>query len=75
MGLDVAGWKDVKLTGISVARQKERGTFVIEEFSNLLAEFYMASIRTTVDVSTSIRIIYAAVMSNLFQTCLTSLTE
>ncbi len=40
VGLDVAGWKDVKLTGISVARQKERGTFVIEEFSNLLAEFY-----------------------------------
>ena len=40
VGLDLVGWSDVKLIGISVARQKERGTQVIEDFANLLAEHY-----------------------------------
>lgn len=34
------GWSDVRLIGISVARQKERGTAVIEEFANMLAKHY-----------------------------------
>ena len=37
VGLDRVGWRDVKVVGISVARQKERGTKVIEEFANKLA--------------------------------------
>lgn len=40
VGLDVAGWGDVKVTGISVARQKERGTEVIEDFADMLAGHY-----------------------------------
>ena len=40
VGLDLVGWSDVKLIGISVARLKERGTEVIEEFSNILAKHY-----------------------------------
>lgn len=40
VGLDLAGWSDVKLIGISVARQKERGTRVIEDFANELAARY-----------------------------------
>lgn len=40
VGLDLVGWSDVKLIGISVARQKERGTQVIEDFANLLADHY-----------------------------------
>jgi len=40
VGLDLVGWTDVKLVGISVARQKERGTQVIEDFANMLAEYY-----------------------------------
>lgn len=40
VGLELVGWNDVKLIGISVARQKERGTQVIEDFANLLAEYY-----------------------------------
>ncbi|MCM1141800.1 MAG: GNAT family N-acetyltransferase [Muribaculum sp.] len=40
VGLDLVGWSDVKLIGISVARQKERGTQVIEEFANELASYY-----------------------------------
>lgn len=40
VGLDLVGWSDVKLIGISVARQKERGTQVIEDFANELAEHY-----------------------------------
>lgn len=39
VGLDMVGWGDVKLTGISVARQKERGTEVIVDFANKLAWF------------------------------------
>lgn len=37
VGLDAVGWSDVKVTGISVARQHERGVQVIEEFANRLA--------------------------------------
>lgn len=40
VGLDLVGWSDVKLIGISVARQKERGTQVIEEFANMLSDYY-----------------------------------
>lgn len=40
VGLDLVGWSDVKLIGISVARQKERGTQVIEDFANELAAHY-----------------------------------
>ena len=40
VGLDLVGWSDVKLIGISVARQKERGSQVIEEFANMLASHY-----------------------------------
>lgn len=40
VGLDIVGWSDVKCIGISVARQKERGTQVIAEFANILANHY-----------------------------------
>lgn len=45
VGLNRVGWNDVKCVGISVARQKERGTQVIEEFANMLAEHYGMSER------------------------------
>lgn len=40
VGFDIVGWSDVKCIGISVARQKERGTQVVAEFANMLAEHY-----------------------------------
>jgi len=40
VGLDLVGWNDVMCIGISVARQKERGTQVIAEFANMLAAHY-----------------------------------
>lgn len=40
VGLDLVGWSDIKLVGISVARQKERGTQVIVDFANELAAHY-----------------------------------
>lgn len=40
VGLDRAGWEDVKCVGISVARKYERGRQVIAEFANMLAEYY-----------------------------------
>ena len=40
VGLDLAGWHDVKLTGISVARQQERGKQVIVDCANGLAKHY-----------------------------------
>lgn len=40
VGLDKVGWSDVKLVGISVARQQQRGREVIVEFANMLAEHY-----------------------------------
>lgn len=40
VGLNLVGWSDVKLIGISVARKKERGTRVIEDFANELAAHY-----------------------------------
>ncbi len=40
VGCDVAGWSDVKVVGISVARQQERGKQAIVEFANMLAEHY-----------------------------------
>ena len=40
VGLEKVGWPDVKVVGISVARQYERGCRVINEFANILAEHY-----------------------------------
>lgn len=40
VGLDRVGWNDVKVVGISVARQYERGRQVIADFSNELAAYY-----------------------------------
>lgn len=45
VGLDKVGWHDVKVVGISVARQYERGRQVIAEFANMLAEHYYMSER------------------------------
>lgn len=38
VGLESVGWGDVKVIGISVARQQERGKQVVTEFANKLAE-------------------------------------
>ena len=40
VGCDLVGWNDVKVIGISVARQYERGKQVIAEFANMLGEYY-----------------------------------
>lgn len=40
VGLDKVGWNGVKLVGISVARQQQRGREVVVEFANMLAEHY-----------------------------------
>lgn len=40
VGLDKVGWTDVKLVGISVARQQQRGREVLVGFANMLAEHY-----------------------------------
>lgn len=40
VGLEKVGWSDVKVVGISVARQQERGKQVIAEFANMLGEHY-----------------------------------
>lgn len=40
VGLDQVGWGDVKVIGISVARQYERGKQVITDFANMLADYY-----------------------------------
>lgn len=40
VGLDLVGWSDVKVIGISVARQQERGKQVIAEFANCLGDYY-----------------------------------
>lgn len=40
VGLEKVGWGDVKVVGISVARQQERGKQVITEFANMLGEHY-----------------------------------
>lgn len=40
VGCDMAGWEDVKVVGISVARQYERGKQVIAEFANMLTKHY-----------------------------------
>lgn len=40
VGLDRIGWSDVKVVGISVARQYERGRRVISDFANALAAHY-----------------------------------
>lgn len=40
VGLEKVGWGDVKVVGISVARQQERGKQVIVEFANTLGEYY-----------------------------------
>lgn len=40
VGLELVGWSDVKVIGISVARQRERGRQVIIEFANRLGQHY-----------------------------------
>ena len=40
VGLDRVGWSDIKVIGISVARQYDRGKKVIEEFTRELADYY-----------------------------------
>lgn len=40
VGLELAGWGDVEVIGISVARQYERGRQVIIDFANMLASHY-----------------------------------
>lgn len=40
VGLEKVGWGDVKVVGISVARQYERGRQVIAEFANMLGKHY-----------------------------------
>ena len=40
VGCDLAGWNNVKVMGISVARQYERGKQVIADFANMLAKHY-----------------------------------
>ena len=40
VGLELAGWGDVKVIGISVARQFERGRQVIIDYANMLADHY-----------------------------------
>lgn len=39
VGLELVGWSDVKVIGISVARQQERGKQVIADFANTLAAY------------------------------------
>ena len=40
VGLEKVGWTDVKVVGISVARQYERGKKVISDFANMLGNYY-----------------------------------
>lgn len=40
VGCDLVGWNDVKVVGISVARQHERGEQVIADFANMLGQHY-----------------------------------
>jgi len=40
VGCEMVGWRDVKVIGISVARQYERGRQVIIDFANMLAKHY-----------------------------------
>lgn len=40
VGLDLVGWSDVKVIGISVARQQERGKQAVVDFANKLGAYY-----------------------------------
>ena len=40
VGCELVGWHDVKVVGISVARQYERGKQVVVDFANMLGEYY-----------------------------------
>ena len=40
VGLSLVGWSDVKVIGISVARQHDRGRQVVVDFANMLGEYY-----------------------------------
>ena len=40
VGLEMAGWGDVEVIGISVARQFEQGRRVIVDYANMLADHY-----------------------------------
>lgn len=40
VGLDVVGWYNVRLIGISIAREEKRGKKIIVDFANILAKHY-----------------------------------
>jgi D-cysteine desulfhydrase len=40
VGLERVGWSSIKVVGISVARQQERGRRVIVDFANMLGKYY-----------------------------------
>lgn len=40
VGLELVGWSDVKVIGISVARSRDRGKIIVSEFANELAKHY-----------------------------------
>lgn len=40
VGLDLVGWSDVKVVGISVARRQDRGFQVIRDYANMLGMHY-----------------------------------
>ena len=40
VGLDLVGWNDVQLVGISIGRPKERGKNIVVDFANMLARHY-----------------------------------
>ncbi len=40
VGLDLVGWSDVQLVGISIGRPQERGKKVIVDFANMLSSHY-----------------------------------
>lgn len=44
VGLEAVGWNDVKVVGISVARQYERGKKVISDFANMLGNYYQQNV-------------------------------
>lgn len=39
VGLELVGWSDVKVIGVSVARSQERGTSIVADFANELAKY------------------------------------
>lgn len=58
VGLEKVGWGDVKVVGISVARQQKRGKQVIAEFANMLGEHYGMRKDFTADIIFSTDYLY-----------------